>query len=209
MKSTSSTAASDSPALDHAVPAAPPWAPASPAGLVAVAAATSGLFALLGGHVGPGGLPLLGCWLLGGFVIQLVTAILELKSGNLLGGNTFLFLGGFMMLTGGIEMIMTFNIVAGGGAPDGHLDGYIWAALSLVLWLWTPAYFTPFSLLSVIFALLDVALPVMALVDLGILPGEFMQISAWAFLAVALVAAYFSAAIVVNTVRGKKFYPMP
>jgi len=212
------------PSGESNAPAAAPkgWAPASPGGLVAVAAATSGLAALIGGlivdpHGGPDGGPgpdptgfaLMGCWLLGGAVIQIITAVLELKSGELLGGNTFLYLGGFMMFTGGIEMIMMYHIMAGGGKPNALLDGVIWSALSLVLWTWTPAYVKPFSLLSVIFILLDVALPTFALANLGVAPGLMTKVSAVCFALVALVAVYFSAAIIVNSTQGKKIYPMP
>ena len=61
------------------------WVGAGPAGLVALAMACFTFFALLTGRVEHSAIPLLGIWLLAGFVVQIVTALLELKEGNLLG----------------------------------------------------------------------------------------------------------------------------
>ncbi len=88
------------------VPVSKEWANPTPAGLVALAAACACFFALLTGRVSASAMPLIGCWLLGGFVIQIVVALLDLKSGNLAGGNTFLFFSAFFMLVSGLEMLL-------------------------------------------------------------------------------------------------------
>ncbi len=185
------------------------WANPTPAGLVALAAACTCFFALLTGRVSASAMPLIGCWLLGGFVIQIVVALLDLKSGNLAGGNTFLFFSAFFMLVSGMEMLLKYNAIQAGAPLDGTIDGYVWAALTIVVWLWTPAFFAKFSLLSVIVALLDIALPFIALTDLGALPKSYAHISAWALLASAAVAVYLCAAIVVNGTCKKTVYPLP
>jgi hypothetical protein len=84
------------------------WANPTPAGLVALAIACFGFFALLTGLVTPAASPLLGCWLLGGFVVQVVVGIIDLKGGNTTGGNTFIFFSAFFMLVSGGEMIFKF-----------------------------------------------------------------------------------------------------
>ena len=185
------------------------WANSTPAGLVALAIACACFFALLTGGVSASAMPLIGCWLLGGFVIQIVVALLDLKGGNLTGGNTFLFFSAFFMLASGMEMLLKHNAVTAGAPLDGRVDGYAWAVLTLVVWLWTPAFFEKFSLLSVIVALLDLALPFIALTDLGLLPHEFARISAWSLLAAGAVAVYLCSAIIVNGAFKKTVYPLP
>ncbi len=190
-------------------PAPEKWANPTPAGLVALAVACACFFALLTGKVEHSAMPLVGCWLIGGFVVQLVVALLDLKGGNHAGGNTFLFFCAFFMLVGGMEMLLKYNAIVSGAPLDARIDGYAWSVLTLVVWLWTPAFFTKFSLLSVIVALLDVALPFIALTDLGVLSKDFSHIAAWALLLAGVVAVYLCAATVVNTAFGKRVYPLP
>ena len=184
------------------------WANPTPAGLVALAVACVCFFAMLTGRITTSALPLVACWLFGGFVIQLIVALLDLKGGNNTGGNTFLFFSAFFMLTGGLEMLMKYNAIMAGTPLEAVVDGYAWVILTLVLWLWTPAFFTKFNLLSIIVGLLDVALPFIALTDLGVIPKSFAHISAWTLLAAGIVAVYLSAAIVVNSAFKKKIYPI-
>jgi succinate-acetate transporter protein len=154
-------------------------------------------------------MPLIGCWLLGGFVIQFVVALLDLKGGNLAGGNTFLFFCAFFMMVSGLEMLLKYNAIKAGAPLDGRVDGYVWTALTIVVWLWTPAFFAKFSLLSVIVTLLDIALPFIALVDLGVLSRDFSHIPAWSLLAAGAVAIYLCSAIVVNGTFKRTIYPLP
>jgi len=185
------------------------WGNPTAAGLVALAVACGCFFAMLTGRVEPSAMPLIGCWLLGGFVVQGIVGILDLKGGNTTGGNTFLFFSAFFMLVGGFEMLLKYNAIAAGAPLDARIDGYAWAALTLVLYLWTPAFFVKFSLLSLVVGFLDVALPFIALTDLGVLPKAWGQVSAWALLASGLVAVYLSASIIVNGAYGRKIYPAP
>lgn len=185
------------------------WANPTAAGLVALSVACFCFFALLTGSVEASAMPLMGCYLLGGFVIQLVVGLLDLKGGNHTGGNTFLFFSAFFMLVSGLEMFLKYSAVSQGAALDGRIDGFAWAALTLVVFLWTPAFFKPFGLLSLIVLLLDIALPFIALTDLGILDKSYSLISAWSLLGAGLVAIYLCAAQVVNTAFGRVVYPLP
>lgn len=185
------------------------WANPTPAGLVALAVACFGFFALLSGKVEPSAMPLLGIWLLGGFVVQLVVGLIDLKGGNTTGGNTFIFFCAFFMFVSGLEMIFKFNMTNSGIKMDSHIDGWAWAALTLIMWAWTPAFFKTPALLTVIVLALDVALPFICLTDMGVLPATFKIIPAWALLVAGIAGFYLSAAIIVNTAFGKNVYPNP
>ena len=185
-----------------------PWANPTPAGLVALAVACFCFFALLNGFVEKTAMPLVGCWLLGGFAVQLIVGLLDLKGGNHAGGNTFLFFSAFFMLVGGLEMFVKYSAMTAGTPADARIDGWAWMALTLALLLWTPAFMKPFSLLSLVVLALDVALPVITLVDLQVLPGRFSVIPACALLAAGLIALYLGAAQIVNTAFGKTVYPV-
>lgn len=192
----------------NGVPAQKEWANPTPAGLVALAVACACFFAMLTGRVEASAMPLIACWLLGGFVVQLIVGLLDLKSGNFTGGNTFLFFSAFFMLVGAFEMVMKYNALAAGTPLDSRVDGYAWAALTAVVFLWTPAFMTKFTLLSIVVLLLDVALPVITLLDLRVLPKEYATIPAFALLFAGAVAIYLSAAMVVNQAFGRTVYPL-
>ncbi len=189
-------------------PAAGQWANPTPAGLVALSVACFCFFALLGGFIESTAMPLVGCWLLGGFAVQIFVGLLDLKSGNCAGGNTFLFFSAFFMLVGGLEMFVKYNAIAAGTPADTRVDGFAWLALTLVVYLWTPAFFKSLTLLSFVVIALDIALPFITLLDLKVLPASFSVVPAYALLVSGLIAIYLSAAMVVNTTYGRKIYPI-
>ena len=183
------------------------WSNPSPAGLVAYAVACYCFFAVFTGKVEASALPLLGCWLVGGFTIQIVVGIVDLKNRNIAGGNLFLFFSGFFMLTGGLEMFLKYKAIVDGSPLDTRLDGYAWLVLFLVVLLWTPAFCVKFSLLSIVVIVLDVALPLIALSDMGVIPKATTLVAAWCLLISGSVGIYLSSAIVVNGMFGRKVYP--
>jgi succinate-acetate transporter protein len=163
---------------------------------------------MLNGFVERSAMPLIGCWLLGGFAVQVFVGLLDLKGGNYAGGNTFLFFSAFFMLVGGMEMFVKYNGIVSGAPVDTRIDGYAWLALTIVVYLWTPAFLKQFNLLSLVVLALDVALPFIALIDLQVLPSTLSPIPAYALLISGIIAIYLSAALVVNTTYGKKVYPV-
>lgn len=185
------------------------WSNPTPAGLVALAVACFCFFALLSGKVTGDAIPLLGIWLLGGFVVQFVVALIDLKNGNMTGGNTFLFFSAFFMLVGGLEMILKFNMANNNILLDARIDGWAWLVLTITLFLWTPAFFKTPLILSLLVIALDVALPFITLIDLGILPKSYAVIPAWFLLIAGILGIYLSAAMVVNSAFGKEIYPSP
>jgi len=184
------------------------WANPTPAGLVALAVACFTFFALLNGFINASAMPLVGCWLIGGFIVQIVVGLLDLKSRNCAGGNTFLFFSAFFMLVGGMEMFLKYKGITEGAALDGRVDGFAWLALTITVLLWTPAFFKSFSLLSLIVGMLNIALPFITLNDFKVLPKSLIFIPAYALLIAGVIAIYLSAALVVNTTYGRTVYPV-
>ncbi len=185
------------------------WANPTPAGLVALAVACFGFFALLTGQVTKGALPLLGCFLIGGFFIQLVVALLDLKAQNTAGGNTFLYFSAYFMLVSGAEMFLKYFC----GGLDTRIDGWAWLCLMLVVALWTPAFFKSPAILFLIVAVLNVAVPCIAFSDLKLFAPEVNQalsaVAGCALLVCGILGIYLSAAIIVNTTFEKNIFPNP
>ncbi|MDD2620846.1 MAG: GPR1/FUN34/YaaH family transporter [Syntrophomonadaceae bacterium] len=187
------------------------WANPAPAGLVALAIACFTFYCILTGKVGHTAIPLLACWLLGGFVVQFTVAIIELKEGALLGGNVFLFFSGFFMLAGAAEFIVKAYFGTVHGAPiDTHIDGYAWIVLVTSLILWTPAYMkTGPALLSIAVILLDFACVIVAGTDGGWMAKTWSPMAGNLLGAAGCLAIYIAAAIQLNTAFGRTILPMP
>ena len=185
------------------------WANATPAALVALAVACFCFFALLTGQVEKSAMPLLGCFLIGGFVIQIIVALLDLKGGNLSGGNTFLYFSAYFMLVSGIEMLLKYF------APglDTRIDGWAWMALGLTVLLWTPAFYKSPAILFILVFVLNIAVPCIVVSDLKIFAPEvsavFSKVAGVALFVCGLLGIYLGAAMVVNGTYGKTVFPNP
>lgn len=186
------------------------WANPAPAGLVALGVACFIFFALLSGKVTAGAMPLMGAWLIGGFVVQLSVGLIELKEGQMTGGNVFLYFSAFFMLVGGIEFfIKYFAIVQEWSLPlDATVDGWAWLVLAFCLVLWTPAYFKGTSILASIVILVDIAVVQVAFLDLGVLSPAFKPVAGYALLFAGMLAMYLSAALILNNAYGKTILPI-
>ena len=188
------------------------WANPTPAGLVALAVATFGFFAKLTGAIEPSGELILGLWLIGGFVIQLCVGLIDLKNGNQLGGNTFLYFSAYFMLVSGASMILKFFLNHHGITVDSRVDGWAWIALTITVYTWGIGYFKQSIMLGLVVACLFVACPCIALLDLKVIPAEiapgFAHIPAYALLTAGLIALYMSAAGNLNHVFGKQILPL-
>ncbi len=184
-------------------------APANPgpAGLVALAMACFTFFAVHTGQVEGAAIPLLGIWLVGGFVVQVIVGVMELQHGNVLGGNIFTFFSAFFMFVTGLELIFKYFAGIYGWPLDARIDGWAWLALAIALLTWTPGYFkSPLSLLGVVLAL-DVAVPVVALMDLHWLPHSMHMVSGPALFVAGLFGLYTAVAVVLNTVFERTVIP--
>ena len=186
-----------------------PWANPTPAGLVALAVACFCFFGLLTGILEKSAMPIIACWLFGGFVVQLIVALLDLKSGNLSGGNTFTYFSAFFMLVGALEMLVK-HFVPG---IDTRADGFAWLALAITVILWTPSFFKSPAILFILVLVLDTAVPLIAICDLKIIGGDFNRIASIiagsSLLVCGLLGLYLAAALIVNGTFGKNIIPNP
>lgn len=185
------------------------WANPGPAGLVALAMACFTFYALFTGKVEGSAVPLLGIWLIGGFVVQIIVAIIELNEGTTVGGNVFLFFSAFFMLVTGLECLFKFWAATKGITLDARIDGWAWLVLSISLVLWTPAYFKSPLVMSILVLALDVAVVVIALKDIGILnPAAWNPIAAIFLLIGGICGIYMAAGTILNTAFGKQVLPL-
>lgn len=179
-----------------------------PAGLVALAMACFTFYAVHTGKVEHTAIPLLGIWLIGGFVVQIAVGIIELKDGNIVGGNVFTFFSAFFMLVTGLELIFKFFASVNGWKIDARIDGWAWLPLAIALLTWTPGYFkSPLSLLAVVLAL-DVAVPTVAFMDMGVWPKSMSIVSGNFLLLAGIFGLYTAAGVVLNTAYGRTIIPM-
>jgi len=184
------------------------WANPGPAGLTALAMACFIFFALLTGRTTAQGIGLMGIWLLGGFVIQIICGVMELLKGNTTGGNVFTFFSAFFMLATGLELIFKFFAVINGWKIDAHVDGWAWLALTLSLTLWTPAYFKSAKTMLLVVLLVLPALWIITFTDMGVWPKTLSPIAGWFLFVAGLTAIYTGAAIVLNTAFGRVILPI-
>lgn len=186
-----------------------PWANPTPAGLVALAVACFCFFALLTGKVEHSALPLLGCYLIGGFVIQITVALIDLKGGNITGGNTFLYFSAYFMLVSGSEMFLKYFI----SGLDTTIDGWAWLCLTLAVIAFTPSFYKAPAILFAIVIILDFALPCIVLNDFKILTGQLAiiipQIGGYLLLLAGILGLYLGAAIMTNTTYNRNIIPNP
>jgi len=185
------------------------WANPGPAGLAALAVACFTFYAVLCGKVPGSALPFLACWLMGGFVVQLVVGIIELREGALLGGNVFLFFSGFFMLEGALEFwVETLGKADKAGAAIG---GWAWLVLLLTLVLWTAPYLkTSPASLSLAVVMLDIAVFFVTCDKLKILmdPHQAGMIGGYFLLATGILGIYVAAGIQINSAFGKQILPL-
>lgn len=141
--------------------------------------------------------------------MQLIVALLDLKSGNLAGGNTFLYFSAYFMLVSGSEMFLKY-FAAG---LDTRIDGWAWMALMFVVILWTPAFYKSPAILFFIVLGLDIAVPCIVISDLKIFVPEiskvFSAVAGWALFVCGLLGIYLSAALVVNGTYGREILKNP
>lgn len=186
------------------------WANPGPAGLTALAIACFTFFAVLTGIVPHTSTPLLGCWLIGGFVVQIVVAVIELREGSILGGNVFLFFSAFFMLTGGLEFILQASSAFSDFGVTSEIDGWAWLVLLITLILWTPAYLkTSPRVMGILVLILDVGVLFVVLKDLGIMPAHVSApIAGYALGLGGIFAIYLAAAIQLNAAFGRVIFPV-
>ena len=178
-----------------------------PAGLGALAIACFGLFALFSGKVSHDAAPIITAWFIGGFVVQVVVAIIEFRDKNLPGANVFLVFSSFFMLTGAINLSTKYYLHAAGLPLDKGVEGWLWMAAAIWLGSMLPCFLKSPRLLFILGTLLDVVVWGIVAIDFGIQPALCAKIVAWLLLISGFIALYLSSAVAINTHLGKAILP--
>lgn len=179
-----------------------------PQALTALSIACFIFFGILTGKIGADSHLAVAIWLFGGFVCQFTAGVIELREGNITGGNVMLLFGVFFMLVTGLLNAAEFFCHANDIHWSAACDPYAWLCLSIILSLLTPAYFigSPVFLFALIFA--DIALWFITLMKFKtVAPAMAAPIAAYSLLIVGLLGLYLAAATVLNTVFKKALLP--
>lgn len=189
------------------------WANPVPAGLISLAVAVFMFGAMFMGYTkSPGCMPIMGFWLLGAFFVQIVVAVIELKSGSINAGNVFLFFSAFFCFTTGAELIFKYMAIVLQWAPvyDGHVDGWAWLAIGIALIPITFCYLkkAPLSMNLMVFSL-DFAVIFIVGMDIGWMSHNAVASYAGygCFLA-GIFAIYSAGAMLLNSSYGRTILPM-
>jgi succinate-acetate transporter protein len=129
----------------------PSFANPIPAGLGSLAVACFAFGAMYLGKVTLAGYPLLAAWLIGGGIVQVITAVIELKNKNITGGNVFLFFSAFFMFSASLSVLAKFAMILAikkGMVPAGLFDlttykiieGYCWLGGASFITVIIPSY---------------------------------------------------------------------
>lgn len=184
------------------------WASPAPAGLVALAIACFTFFALQTGRVEHSAAPLLGVWLLGGAIVQVIVGVIELREGQIVGGNVFTFFSAFFMFVTGSELLLKTLLASKGIAFDARMDGWAWLVLCIALTTWAPAYILK-AAKSMAFLIIAItpAVWIVCLTDLTVIAKTWVPCAGWLLLITGIFGLYTAAAIVLNTTFGKAILP--
>ena len=185
------------------------FATPGPAALGAFTVAVFGFGAVFLGQVSLTGLPLLAAWLVGGCLIQVVAAVMELKDKNITSGNVFLYFSGIFMLAAALSVIAKFLMLVHGMKPDSAVEGWLWLAGTGFLVGMTPNYLKSTFFLFLIVVMADLALFFIALLDLGVAGAAFRPLVGYLCFGCGILAIYLIAATATNTFYGRSVFPVP
>lgn len=185
------------------------FATPGPAALGAFAVAVFGFGAVFLGQVTLHGLPLLAAWLIGGCLIQVVAAVMELKDHNLTSGNVFLYFAGFFMLAAALSTMAKYLMLINNMKPDTTVEGWLWVAGAGFLIAVTPNYAKSNLFLFLVVVMADIALVLIALLDLGVIGTAYKPVVGYLLFACGILSIYLIAAVSTNTFYGKAVFPLP
>lgn len=147
------------------------WGDPNPAGLFAVGAGTTAVWASLTGQVGPQDLPVLIVWLLAAGLVQTIVGVILFRRGDPLGGSLNLAFGILFFGAPAVTMALSLSAASAAGQPSMTLmmNGWVFFVLGLVLVSYIPimarqsvlsmAALVVFSCAVVLLALLNIRPP--------------------------------------------------
>jgi len=178
----------------------------APAGLVALAVACFTFFAALTGKITHDAYMQMGIWLLAGWLVQTVVAKGEYEHGALTGGNVFMFFSAFFMFVGGVEHIFEYFAHMYKWPTQGVISGYAWAALTIGLVTWTPAYLNDSNkAMALCVICIDIAIIIVTLIKLGLLQSAMLaSVAGWLLGIAGVIGLYVAAGIILNASFGRE-----
>ncbi len=179
-----------------------------PAGLGALGIACFGLFALFSGRISHEASPILAAWFLGGFVVQLVTAIIEFRDQSVAGGNVFLVFACFFMLSGAVSLTAKYFLLAFKMPLDLGVDAWMWLPAGLWLGIMLPCFLKSPSVLFVLGVFVELIVVALIALNFKIAPAFFIKVAVYCSLISGLLAVYLSGAIAMNATFGRTVLPV-
>ncbi|GKT08507.1 acetate uptake transporter family protein [Desulforhabdus sp. TSK] len=179
-----------------------------PAGLGALAIACFGFGAIMSGLVTHDAAPILAAWLLGGFFVQLVVAIIEFRDKNLPGANVFLVFSCIFMLTGAISNGAKYFLHHAGMTFDPAIEGWLWLATSLWIFIMLPCFLKSPKILFILGFLLCIALVCLVSVNFGLKLAILRQICSLCLFGAGILAIYLAGALSLNLHFGRQVLPI-
>jgi len=185
------------------------WSDPSPAGLMALAVALIGFFALLTGKVDGSAGVIFAAWLIGGAFVHALVGIFNLLQGKNLDGNMFTFFSAFLMLVPALGFLVNVVGIQNGLEFDARISGYLWIPIVITLWAWSPALLkmTPLAFNITVLSV-DIAFPIVCLVNLGVISPASLTVAGYLHLIAAIMAMWLGAAAMLNTTFGKQVLPV-
>jgi len=181
-----------------------------PAGLGTLAMACFGFGALLTGKVSHDVTPILAVWLIGGFFVQIVVAVIEFRDKNLPGANVFLMFSCIFMLTGALSFSAKYFLHQSGMPYDAAIEGWLWLAITLWFFMMLPCFLKSPKILLMIGILICIALPCIVALDFGVTAGRatIAKTGGYTLYITGILAIYLAGAISINTHFGKQILPI-
>jgi len=182
-----------------------------PAGLIALAMACFAFWAMYTGRVTGDAGPVLAAWMFGGGLVQYAVGWMELRNGEIRGGNVFLFFGAFFMFTNAIGLMVKYLLAKNGLPMDVRIEGYTWIACTIGLILLTPLYaYKTTSIMFLLVCIVDICLILISFMDMGVLAkATYAPPTGWMLFVVGCLGLYVAGAVGCNTHFGKTFFPLP
>jgi hypothetical protein len=169
-----------------------------------------GFAAMLMGLVSHDAAPILAAWLIGGFFVQIVVAVIEFRDKNLPGANVFLIFSSIFMLTGALSVGSKYYLHRAGMPFDASIEAWLWLAVSLWIYIMLPCFLKGPKVLFLLGLLLCIALACIIALDFGIPAGraQIAQVGGCCLFAAGFLGIYLSGAMSLNAHFGKSILPI-
>lgn len=166
------------------------WASPAPAVLILFGCLAFMVSSMLVGFVSPAGGLLFALASIGTGAAYLVAATIILRSGDVIGGNTFLYFSSVFTFMAGFTGLGVYFSNVWGWPIDMRILGWMWLFIGGVLTLTTPAFKNWPILIFILIILADVAFLLLGFAYVNVIGPVFFKVAGVLLYAVALIAGY-------------------